>query len=476
MSARLPLVALAGAVMLMLGMVALAPAGVVDLAIGVYTPIMGLTALVAGAAVIWRIDPAYTLSAAIFLTPFASHWPRLGIAGPLSPDRLLFVAGAVAVLLRAPPVADRPRLRLAPAHYLLALATAYALVSAIFAGTLLREDGFLKILDAFGIVPFVTFLVAPLAFRTPRQRRVLLATLVGLGAYLGLTVLFQMVGARALVFPKYILDESYGLHPDRGRGPFVDPVASGLALYTCAVACAIAVASWRNASARALAFAIGLLCVVGTFLSLERSVWVGAVTGTAVVMIAVRGLRHLFVPVAVAMAVAVGAALTLIPGLSERASGRVNESSALWDRKNLDRAAISMIEARPLIGFGWSGFVDHSADYFEQAQTYPLTAAGTNRHNTRFGVHNTPLGYAVDLGLVGLSLWLLGVLFGVGGAVASRAPPDLRPWRAGLLAVALATLVVMNATPPSAWVARSLWLLAGVVYAGRYVTAGRGSS
>jgi O-antigen ligase len=94
-----------------------------------------------------------------------------------------------------------------------------------------------------------------------------------------------------------------------------------------------------------------------------------------------------------------------------------------------------------------------------------------NRNDSRFGLHNTPLGYAVDLGLVGLALWLLGLLLGVGGALMTRGPPDLLPWRIGLLAVALATLVVMNATPPSAWVGRCLWLFAGVAYAGRYVTA-----
>ena len=50
----------------------------------------------------------------------------------------------------------------------------------------------------------------------------------------------------ALVFPKYILDPNYGIHVARGRGPFVDAVANGLALYTCSVMCAIAVASWRS--------------------------------------------------------------------------------------------------------------------------------------------------------------------------------------------------------------------------------------
>ena len=121
-----------------------------------------------------------------------------------------------------------------------------------------------------------------------------------------------------------------------------------------------------------------------------------------------------------------------------------------------------MVEAKPLFGFGWSRFAHDSADYFQQSPDYPLTA-------TSAGVHNTPLTYAVELGLVGMTLWIVGVLCGVGGALATRGPPDLDLWRTGLLALATAYLVVLNAVPPTPWPNRSLWLMAGVVYSGRYL-------
>ena len=257
-----------------------------DQASSVYPVAVAVVAAVALAVVVWLVEPAYTLSAAIFLTPLAGNWEQLGVPGALSPDRLLFAGAIVAVLMRAPPVADRPRLQISGAHWLLALAVVYTLASAFFAGTLTDNDSFLKIVDAFGILPFLVFLVAPLAFRTERQRHVLLGTLVALGAYLGLTVLFETLKLDALVFPKYILDPDYGIHYTRGRGPFVDAVANGLALYMCSVACAIAAASWRSPPMRAIALAIGLLCLVGAFLSLERSVWIGAVLGTGVAMLA----------------------------------------------------------------------------------------------------------------------------------------------------------------------------------------------
>jgi putative inorganic carbon (hco3(-)) transporter len=446
-----------------LGIAALAamPPGQVDRAATHYVPAVAAVALVSMTVVVWKVDPAYTLSAAIFLSPLAGNWPQLGVPGALSPDRLLLAGGIVAVLLRAPPIADRPRLQMSGAHWALALAVTYAVVSALIAGTLVQRDALFKLVDAFGIMPFALFLVAPLAFGTERQRRVLLVTFVALGAYLGLTTLFETVKLDALVYPRYILDPNYGIHADRGRGPFVDAVANGLALYTCAVACVIAVISWQDRCSRVLAATVGLLCVVGTFLSLERSVWVGAVLGTAVAMLATRRARRALMPVAVAAAIAVAAALVLIPGLSARVSKRTNDKMTVWDRKNLARAAVNMVEAKPLLGLGWSRFTRDSADYFQQAFNYPLTA-------TKAGVHNTPLTYASELGLVGATLWALGLLLGIGGALASRGPPDLAAWRVGLLAVSVTTLFVLNAVPPTTWPNRSLWLIAGVVYAGRY--------
>jgi O-antigen ligase len=83
-------------------------------------------------------------------------------------------------------------------------------------------------------------------------------------------------------------------------------------------------------------------------------------------------------------------------------------------------------------------------------------------------VHNIALGYGAELGLIGLCLWLAALVCGVGSALATRGPPDLRAWRSGLLAVAAAFVVVANAVPPTAWPTRSIWLLVGVVCSGRY--------
>jgi putative inorganic carbon (HCO3(-)) transporter len=443
--------------------VVLAPAWAADDAAELFPLAVG--AMVAGLCVYlaWTMDPAYTLSAAIFLTPLAGNWPQLGVPGPLSPDRILFIGGIAAVLLRAPAIRDRPALKVGPEHWLLGLALAYALISAVIVGSIDDRVSLLKFVDTYGVIPFGAFVAAPLAFRTAEARRVLLATLVALGTYLGLTVLFETVGLNPLVFPRYITDPDYGIHAGYGRGPFADAVANGMALFTCAAACGIAIALWKDRRWRIFAAAVGVLCLVGTIMTLERSVWIGAVVGVVAATLASRQIRRYFLPLGVVVAVMGVSAVALVPGLASRVDTRANEKGTVWDRQNLARASINMIEAKPLLGFGWDGFMTNSREYFEQSPDYPLTAT----HST---VHNIPLTYAVELGLIGLTLWMLALLVAVGSAITTRGPPDLLPWRIGLLAVAMAFVVVANAVPPTAWPNRSLWLLAGVALSGRYIT------
>jgi putative inorganic carbon (HCO3(-)) transporter len=429
-----------------------------------YLKLLGAACAIGLAAcVVWHLDPAYTLSLGLFLSPIAGNWQQLGIPGPLSPDRLLVIGGIGQVLLRAPPIRNRPRLRRHPSHFILGLAALYALSSAFVARTLFTNAGSAGIIDAFGILPFLVFAAGPIVFRAPRARQVLLVMLVTLGAYLSLTVVFEMAHIDALVFPKYILNPSYGIHVGRGRGPFVDAVANGFACFACAVACGIAVIGWSGRAARIAASLTGVLCFVGAFLSLERSVWIGAVLATVVTMLVTRRLRRYLLPVAAVVALVVVGPIALSPSLRSRVLARYGQIGTVWDRENLTVAAVNMIRARPLTGFGWDRFQAQSTDYFRQSDNYPLTA-------TTASIHNYLLLYAVELGLPGVTLWVAGVLLGVGSALLTRGPPELEPWRVGLLAIFLMFVVVSNSVPPTLFQNLVLWLWAGVVFSGRYLS------
>jgi len=119
-----------------------------------------------------------------------------------------------------------------------------------------------------------------------------------------------------------------------------------------------------------------------------------------------------------------------------------------------------MVEARPLLGWGWNSFVARSQPYFRQAADYPLTGADK-------GVHNVVLSNAVELGLVGTLLWLVALLAAVGGAIMHRGPPQLRLWRMFLTAFAVQWFVAAMLGPLAyAMPNLLLWTLAGVALAG----------
>jgi putative inorganic carbon (hco3(-)) transporter len=431
-------------------------------------------ALVAALAYLaWRSDPVYLLCGALFLSPLAGNWEQIHVPGFVAPDRMLAAAAIAVAVLRGPAVRWRPSIRIAPAHVLMFIALAYVVVSALMAGTLTDRPAFFKLFDTFGVLPFMVFLVAPVVFREQRQRDALLKTFVVLGAYLGLTTFFEYVHFDTLVFPKYILDPNYGIHHGRGRGPFVEAVTNGYAQYVCGVVSVIAWNRWRGQRPWGrLAPASAVLCAVGAFLCLQRSVWVGAVAGTLVAMLAISETRRYLPATAIVGTAAIVLSLAFIPGLGNTVSSRAGQKGPIYDRQNLAKTSQNMIEARPLAGFGWNQFKTYERDYVEQSPDYPLTAV------SRTNVHSIVLNYAVELGLVGVLLWVGVCALGIGGSLATRVSRELRPWRIGLLGVAVCFVIVTNFVPPSYFPNLSVWLLAGVVWSGRYVTrdAAAGSS
>jgi putative inorganic carbon (HCO3(-)) transporter len=430
----------------------------------IWLGIAGFAGLLALACLAWRISPAYIFATGVVLTPISGNWQAMGIPGPLAMDRLLIVTAIGVTLLRELTRRRESNLRLEPVHWLLAAVLVYAVISAMAVGTVLESDSFFRLLQIYGALPFLTFLTAPLVFRDRRDRQILLVAFVGLGAYLGLTALFETVKLDALVFPKYILDPNVGTHFDRARGPFAEAVTNGMALFTCAVAAAIAFATWRDRARRILAASVVLLCLFGTFVTLQRSVWVATVLATAVVIGTTRELRRLALPlIGVAVAMLVGA-LVLIPGLAGHAEERKNDAGTVWDRENANRAAINMVDSHPLFGLGWGEFDKVGIEYFELSSDHPLS---------RTAVHNLFLGLAAELGLVGVTLWVCGFLFAIGGAILARPPPELKPWWIGLIAIATFYVVVVNFVPPVVFPNLIIWLWAGVVWAGRVPSSRR---
>jgi O-antigen ligase len=429
--------------------------------------------VVGGVFVIWRLwesPPAVTVCAAIALRIFSGAWSQIGLGGvPL--DRLLILLALAQVFLHSPGAAHIPALRLRNVHLLMIATVLYLVVSAAMAGTVTSAFSVQAVIDEFGIAPYLGFLIATAVFCGERERGWLLATLVGLGLYLGITAVFEALGPHSLVFPSYIAHIDAADPSGRVNGPFQGSVAEGCAAFACAVAALIAFQRWRGLNRRYLAGAAALLCLFACFATLERGVWIATVAAALITALTSRQTRRWILPGAAICAVLVGALLIGSSTLSSKATTRVNDQRSIWDRKNQTAAGLRMIEARPLLGFGLDRYKSDSLDYFRQASDYPMTGRVAldliGEPETVQPLHNLYLSYGVELGLVGGLLWLATLLCGVGAAVLSAGPVALHPWKRGLLAIASFFLIVTFVNPQQPpFAVLLLWTWAGVALVG----------
>jgi O-antigen ligase len=395
---------------------------------------------------LWRQPPAVTLSAAIALSIFSGSWGQLGLAG-LPLNRLLVALAFLEVLLRSPGAANLPPIKLRGLHLLMLMAIAYAVVSAVAYSTLGDSEAIFELVDVFGIAPFVAFIVAPAVFAGESERRLLLLVLAFLGLYLGLTAIFEIIGPHSLVFPAYIA-ESDELRPGvlRAGGPFQSPVGNGFALFACAVASLITWLNTRDRGLRFMVLAAGAIAMFGSFLTLERGVWIAAAGAAVTAAMITRTGRRWLLPGAAISALVIGVALLASSALSQKTSERVAAQQSVWDRQNQTAAGLRMIHAKPLAGFGWTRYEEESLDYFRQPADYPMTGytpvVTIGLPAEVLPLHNTYLAYGVEIGLLGLGLWMLCWGLAVLISVATPGPSQLRPWKIGLLALAVFFLVI----------------------------------
>jgi putative inorganic carbon (HCO3(-)) transporter len=459
--------------------------------------IPGLVLVLLVAAIMWELPPAAMVCGGLALTLFSGNWTTLGFPGfPFVPDRILLVAALLALILKSPGAVDLPRIRVRGVHLLMLITVVYALASGVMADTIGSKSAVFDLLDRLGAIPFLMFLVAPTIFSGPRERAWLLATLVGIGAYVGLTAIFESLGPHSLVFPHYIREVDASRQSTAATGPFSEVVTEGFACYACAVAAVIASVRWRGGW-RWLAVAVALACLFGSFLTFERGVWIGAIAGALLAGVLAREARRWLLAGVPLCVLAVAGVLALVPSLHSTATTRLNSIYPVWDRQNQTVAALNMIQTKPLFGFGFDNWARTASPYFRLGPNrlltgYPSsirnasvpssigsgTSSGASGASNGAGggsgsgslgqvegaLHNSYLTYAVELGLIGATLWVASVLWGLGSAVFNRdRDPDLRPWRLGLVAVGMCFLVLCAVDPllPN-FTPLILWTWAGV--------------
>lgn len=393
--------------------------------------------------------------AALVLNMFAGSWDRMGL--PIGPDRLLFPAAFVLALLDR-----RTRFRpLTAVHWFMVVFTALTGFSLLFLGRI--DSMSLFALADRVVMPFLLFGFAPLIVDSPLRRVILLRATALLGLYLGVTSIAETFEITALVQPGYILEAKAALAAEgtgevpRAGGPMLAAEGNGMANAMCAMLGAHVMlrdrGAWRVAGA--VAVPLGL---IGAFLSMTRSVWLGAALGIVGIVLTQRSLWR-WVPVAVAGGLAlIVAGAVFFPRLVEIALDRGGTSRSVYDRFNTNAAALRILSENPLTGIGWAEFNRSGQAWVRQSDLYPLTSVDIE-------IHNVFLSRAAELGLPAAAVFVLCVVLGPLAAVARARTPYLSPWRTTLLAL-LCVWIVPSMLSPNPYTLPNflLWTFSGVVF------------
>jgi putative inorganic carbon (HCO3(-)) transporter len=267
-----------------------------------------------------------------------------------------------------------------------------------------------SLLAAKFLVPFALFHLAALVFTGEKSLRQFEAFALLVLAYLSFTAIAFLAGAKQLIFPHFILDESVGYHVDRARGPLLQAVANGVSLNLLGL---LALHAFRRRRLCGLKAVILLgsvpVAILGT---MTRAVWL-SFSATVLVLIVLSPSRIL--RRACLGLVFVGAAGLLVvltfPELRSALADRLEERGPVEFRRAVYTGGWQMFLERPLTGWGVNQMptelARHVSGYREKV-LYP---------------HNTYLELLVEHGILGLALyvWLMWEVWRLGRGLIPRA-------------------------------------------------------
>lgn len=248
-----------------------------------------------------------------------------------------------------------------------------------------------SVLSAKFLVPFTLFHIAGLVFTEERFYRHLQLFCLSVLIYLSWLAVASFAGANALIFPRYILDESLGTHIHRARGPFLQAVANGvtlnilglLALYTFS----------RERLAKPLAFIVLTGLPLAILATMTRAVWLSFGASLFLMMMTLKSRMRRYAACLLVLGIAAVLGSLLFSSVRDGLGDRLQERGPLEIRMAIYRASWEMIQEKPWLGWGQNHM---AAEVGRRLPDYRLDA---------FAAHNNYLEILVEHGGVGLALY-----------------------------------------------------------------------
>lgn len=248
------------------------------------------------------------------------------------------------------------------------------------------------------VIPFTMYLVGRIVYRTERVVRVLVWSTTCFGSYAALASIAQF-HAPALAWPRYIVTAPNWV--GRANGLANQPVVNGITLLAGFVAAlTLATVYWRVRPVVSwLLYAAAAAMAYGVFLTHTRIAWIALL----IVIVAGAAFARPRMPYLLTLGtiVAVVALNWSTFTSSDRDKGGVASVNEVDDRLNSFATSVWAIEKKPLFGWGIGRFTDVNTVHHQRySQDIPwMRGYGISSHENELGIW-------VELGVVGILLWL----------------------------------------------------------------------
>jgi O-antigen ligase len=255
-----------------------------------------------------------------------------------------------------------------------------------------------RFIELSAVIPFTMYLLGRRLFTRESAVRFVLWSIVGFAAYSALVSICQF-SAPSLVWPRYIVDAP--TWPGRAVGVFNQPVGNGMVLIIGFVI-AIVLASDRGEPTwrRALLWLYALVSTRAIYLTHTRAIYLAFALVLILGALLVPGARGVFGGLIGAISVVICLNWSTFTS-SDRAAGGVDSKGEVWDRLNGIATSIWAFKRQPWFGWGISRF---EAVNFYHHQQWSNDVPWIN--GLGIASHETELGILVELGILGLLLWL----------------------------------------------------------------------
>lgn len=285
-----------------------------------------------------------------------------------------------------------------------------AIGSMIGTGSIIKSTGGVRMGTLFSgyAFPFFMFFLSQNFYDCHRKREAFVKFIILIGFYLSLTAIFEHFHLNMLIFPKQILDPSFGLHHERARGIFGQAAVNGTLLGFVLIASLYFLLNlkskflWKFCSCILL-----ILTPLAIFFTYTRAAWLAAILGFSIVMIFYfRTSNKKLILVTFLMFVIILSSIAFIFNKDVVASNRAGQEQPIYDRLNLYAASINMFIHKPVFGVGFGRFTENLPNYMRKIDHVSFRYPYVNKLDG----HDSFIDILAEMGLVGFGL-MLGIYF-----------------------------------------------------------------